>query len=155
MAKSGKSKESEEGEDSDLLKHAQCTNQNTKEDTACVISKTIHVTTPVSILIESLVKHLCSVYEKDNKKADFVYNFICDKLFKMNLLDESYNMNEFEGIRSQYQKAFYHLLSSALGDGKTIPMHPIWPDSGMISSHYQHEFDEEEYIAGGGFGQVS
>lgn len=157
MAKSGKTQsESEESDDSKILKETK-NNKKTaaKDDPASVVSKPTPVTTPVSILIESLVKQLCNVYEKDDKKADIIYRLICDKLFKMNLIDESYNMNEFEGIRSQYQNAFYHLLSSALGEDKTLPLHPRWLDSEIISSHYHHEFDEEEYIAGGGFGQVS
>lgn len=156
MAKSGKTQsESEESDDSKILKDTKKIKKATaKDDPISVVSKPKPVTTPVSLLIESLVKHLCNVYEKDDKKADLIYRLICDKLFKMNLIDESYNMNEFEGMRSQYQNAFYHLLSSAFGDDKTLSLHPHWLDSDIISSHYHHEFDEEEYIAGGGFGQV-
>lgn len=136
-----------------VVSHAKC---SPKEDSICVVNKPVKVTTPVSILIESLVKNLCMAYEKDRKKATVVYNLICDKLFQMKLIDESYTMNEFEGMRNQYQKAFYQLFSAALGDdNNSVPLRPVWPNCDIISSHYHDEFDEVEYIAGGGFGQVS
>lgn len=123
----------------------------------CVANKPVKVTTPVSILIESLVKNLCMAYEKDHKKATIVYNLICDKLFQMKLIDESYSMEEFEGMRNQYRKAFYQLFSAAMGadSNDSLPLRPMWPNCEIISSHYHDEFDEVEYIAGGGFGQVS
>lgn len=134
---------------------SQCSKpHNMKEDPICVVNKPVKVTTPVSILIESLVKNLCMAYEKDHKKATVVYNLICDKLFQMKLIDESYTMKEFEGMRSQYQKAFYQLFNAAMGSENSVPLRPVWPNSEIISSHYHDEFDELEYIAGGGFGQV-
>lgn len=129
--------------------------QTPQEDSVCVVNKPVKVTTPVSILIESLVKNLCMAYEKDHNKATVVYNLICDKLFQMKLIDESYSMNEFEGIRNQYQKAFYQLFNAAMGGDSSVPLRPVWPNCDIISSHYHDEFDEVEYIAGGGFGQVS
>lgn len=128
---------------------------NKKEDTLCVANTPVKITTPVSILIESLVKNLCMAYEKDHKKATVVYNLICDKLFQMKLIDESYTMEEFEGMRSQYQKAFYQVFSAAMGSDSAVPLGPLRPTCEIISSHYHDEFDELEYIAGGGFGQVS
>lgn len=125
------------------------------DDSICAVNKPVKVTTPVSILIESLVKNLCSAYEKDHKKATVVYNLICDKLFQMKLIDESYTMNEFEGLRHQYQKAFYQLFSAAMGGDSSVPLRPLLSKCEIISSHYYDEFDEIEYIAGGGFGQVS
>lgn len=153
---------------SGLLKSSNTTNKGNKvpekkpvvtpkcnqEDSICVVNKPVKVTTPVSILIESLVKNLCMAYEKDHKKATVVYNLICDKLFRMKLIDESYTMNEFEGLRNQYQKAFYQLFSAAMGGDSSVPMRPVHPNCEIISSHYHDEFDEIEYIAGGGFGQV-
>lgn len=127
-----------------------------KDDLVCVVNKQpVKVTTPVSILIESLVKNLCMAYEKDQKKATVVYNLICDKLFQMKLIDESYTMDEFEGMRNQYQNAFYQLFCAAMGGDSSVPLRPVWPKCEIISSHYHDEFDEIEYIAGGGFGQVS
>lgn len=111
------------------------------------------VSTPVSILIEALVKNICSMYEADDSKVSLMYKRICDKLYSMNLLGESYSMTEFEGVRSQYQRAFYHLLSSVTNGAKSIPMKPMYLKNGT-NSHYRREFDEVEFIAGGGFGQV-
>lgn len=108
---------------------------------------------PVSLLIESLVKNICTIYESDQQKAENMYKVICDKLYNMNLLGESYSMNEFEGMRSQYQRALMQLLSSVKGGDKSLPLSPIWPKS-EFNSHYHREFDEVEFIAGGGFGQV-
>ncbi|XP_060518124.1 interferon-induced, double-stranded RNA-activated protein kinase-like [Cylas formicarius] len=111
------------------------------------------VSTPVSLLIESLIQNMVNIYETDTKKASVMYKVVCDKLFKMELIDESYKMGEFEGMRSEYQRAFFHLISSVKNGDVTIPPRPIWPNSELIS-HYLREFDEIEYIAGGGFGQV-
>lgn len=111
------------------------------------------ISTPVSILIESLIKNICMIYENDREKASAMYEIICDKFYSMKLLDESYSMREFEGIRSQYQRGFLQLLASIKRGDKGLPLAPIWPKSD-INSHYHSEFDEVEYIAGGGFGQV-
>lgn len=157
MAKSGKvESDAEEVDKNKLPKNPKKNNNNNswKDESTCVVFKSPQVTTPISILIESLVQHLCNVYERDSRKATDMYKFICSTLFRMNLVDESYNMNEFEGMRSQYQNALYQLLNTARGDENTIPLQPVWPECDIISSHYYHEFDEEEYIAGGGFGQV-
>lgn len=119
----------------------------------CVVSNS-SISTPVSILIESLIKNICMIYETDRGKANAMYKIICDKLYSMKLLDESYSMMEFEGIRSQYQRGFLQLLASVKNGDKSLPLTPIWPKSD-INSHYRSEFDEVEYIAGGGFGQVN
>ncbi|CAH1117703.1 unnamed protein product [Phaedon cochleariae] len=126
--------------------------ENSQSQPLYVVSKP-SVSTPVSILIESLIQNICTIYESDQKKQSVMYKVICDKLHSMNLLGESYNMMEFEGIRSQYQRAFLHLLASVKSGDKSIPVSPIWPKF-AIHSHYHREFDEVDYIAGGGFGQV-
>lgn len=153
MAKSGKvESDAEEVDKSKIPSNPKKSHDNGNDESTCVIFKTPQVTTPISILIESLVQHLCNVYEKDSRKATDMYKFICSTLFRMDLIDESYNMKEFEGMRSQYQNALFRLLNTARGEDNIIPFEPVWPE--CDSSHYYHEFDEEEYIAGGGFGQV-
>ncbi|KAJ8978065.1 hypothetical protein NQ317_015872 [Molorchus minor] len=124
-----------------------------QSQSVCIVPKPGKVSTPVSILIESLVKNVCTMLESDQNKASMMYKLICDKLFTMNLIDESYNMTEFEGMRSQYMKAFLQLVSSVKSGDKNLPLRPIWPTT-EINSHYLREFEEIEYIAGGGFGQV-
>lgn len=128
-----------------------CSSENLQSQSVCVFSNSI--STPVSLLIESLIKNICMIYETDRQKANAMYKIICDKLYSMKLLDESYSMTEFEGIRSQYQRGFLQLLASVKRGDKSLPLTPVWPKSDS-SSHYNSEFDEVEYIAGGGFGQV-
>lgn len=38
---------------------------------------------------------------------------ICDKMHKLALIDDSYNMIEFESLRGQYQQALYRLVTVA------------------------------------------
>lgn len=120
-----------------------------------VIRKTV-ATTPISILIESLVKNLCTMIETDEKRAVKIYNIICSKLHEMKLIDESYRMTEFEGMRHQYERALYRLVKAARG-GEEIPklIERIWADDVLHLSRYHKEFEEINFIAGGGFGQVS
>jgi translation initiation factor 2-alpha kinase 1 len=158
MAKSGMSESDvdSDGDGDKLVETEDDHETKTEKSTSSVgvISKRSTVSTPISILIESLVKNLCSIYASDAEKVTKTYNLICDKLFKMNMIDESYNMNEFEGMRAAYQQAFQHLLKSSLGGENTITLRPIWPNTDVINSHYCQEFEQIEYIAGGGFGQV-
>lgn len=150
MAKSGMSAESDvESEDDNEI--------NTNNVVSNSIAKTIKTTTPLSLLVESLVKNLCSIYESDEKNAQVLYEIICEKLFEMKLIDESYKMVEFEGIRNQYGRAFYQLVTAARGGKQPTSIHAFSPNTDITNdwSHYYREFEEMEYIAGGGFGQVS
>lgn len=75
----------------------------------------------------------------------------------MNLIDKTYAMGEFEVMRSQYQRALYQLVSVARGQDLPVTVQSVWPLTqpvGMDWSRYHREFDEVEYIAGGGFGKV-
>ncbi|XP_075991886.1 eukaryotic translation initiation factor 2-alpha kinase 1-like isoform X2 [Anticarsia gemmatalis] len=114
-------------------------------------------TTPISLLVQSLVKQLCSLLEKDNIRANQLYNTICEKLHSMNLIDDSYAMGEFEAMRSQYQRALYQLVAVASGSEIPINLPATWPivqPSGLEWSRYHREFEELYFIAGGGFGSV-
>lgn len=114
-------------------------------------------TTPISLLVQSLVKQLCSLLEKDNLRANQLYNTICEKLHSMNLIDDSYAMGEFEAMRSQYQRALYQLVAVASGSEIPITLPATWPivqPSGLEWSRYHREFEELFFIAGGGFGSV-
>lgn len=115
-----------------------------------------NATTPISLLIQSLVKQLCTLLEKDMTRANQLYNIICEKLHSMNLIDDSYAMGEFEVMRSQYQRALYQLVSVSTGSEIPIPMPISWPitRSGLEWSRYHKEFEELFFIAGGGFGSV-
>lgn len=114
-------------------------------------------TTPISLLVQSLVKQLCSLLEQDTIRAQQLYNTICEKLHSMNLIDDSYAMGEFEVMRSQYQRALYQLVQVATGSEIPITLPAKWPiiqPPGLEWSRYHREFEELYFIAGGGFGSV-
>lgn len=116
------------------------------------------ISTPISLLVESLVQQLCKLLEQDDTRASDLYHAICTKLHQMNLIDETYSMGEFEVMRSQYQRALYQLVTVARGSEFPINIKStIWPlvqSSGLEWSRYYREFDEIKFIAGGGFGKV-
>lgn len=53
-------------------------------------------TTPVSLLVESLVQQLCTMLDSDPCRSHHLYHTICAQLHQMNLIDNTYNMGEFE-----------------------------------------------------------
>lgn len=60
-------------------------------------------------------------------------------------------------MRSQYQRALYQLLTIAKQEDLPQSLESVWPLSqsvGMEWSRYYREFDEMNFIAGGGFGKV-
>lgn len=52
--------------------------------------------TPVSLLVESLVQQLCIMLDSDALRSKKLYLRICDHLHQMNLIDKTYEMGEFE-----------------------------------------------------------
>jgi eukaryotic translation initiation factor 2-alpha kinase 1 len=114
-------------------------------------------TTPISLLVESLIEQLCAMLEPDLTRSKKLYKEICERLHRMNLIDESYKMSEFEVIRSQYQKALYQLVAVSRGQNVPASLENIWPLTqpiGLEWSRYHREFEEVEFIAEGGFGKV-
>uniref|UniRef100_A0A182NDC2 non-specific serine/threonine protein kinase n=1 Tax=Anopheles dirus TaxID=7168 RepID=A0A182NDC2_9DIPT len=113
---------------------------------------------PVSLLVESLLQQLCALLEPDADRSRALYKTICDRLHAVNLIDETYTMGEFEMMRSQYQKALYHLVTIARGSDLPVVFADLqehWPlPAGLEWSRYYREFEELSYIAGGGFGKV-
>ncbi|XP_074030036.1 eukaryotic translation initiation factor 2-alpha kinase 1 [Leptinotarsa decemlineata] len=126
--------------------------EESQSQSLCLKSKHA-VPIPASILIESLIKKLIAIYESDPKQSSMMYKVMCDKLYNMNLLGESYTMSEFEGIRNEYQRVFIHLLTAFKKGDNSLLLSPMWPKV-EVHSHYHLEFEEVEFIAGGGFGQV-
>lgn len=137
----------------DIKKKTSVSSSESSNDSLCVANKIPKLSTHVSIFIASLVKNLVAAYEKDGVQVDLKYKLICDKLFEMKMIDESYQMKEFESILTQYRYGLYHLITSK-GRQKPSSLHPIWLDGNLAMSHYHREFEELEYIAGGGFGKV-
>lgn len=119
---------------------------------------TTKATAPVSLLVESLVQQLCSMIEPNQTNAEHLYKTICNQLHRMNLIDDTFKMGEFDVMRSQYQRALYQLATVARGQTE-IPLNlqSVWPLSDSASmqwSRYHREFEEMNFIAGGGFGRV-
>ncbi|KAF6215365.1 hypothetical protein GE061_010117 [Apolygus lucorum] len=118
---------------------------------------------PSSLLIESLIEQICSLMEKNPSTQRKLYLDVCKKLRQMNLIGESYEREEFQFMRSHYQKALYHLLKIAKTtsvEQKALvpnlkPHVPLEnPGNAIEWSRYRTEFKELEYIAKGGFGHV-
>lgn len=143
----------------DLNGSTQLIDNNSKNvDEGFISSITTKATAPVSLLVESLVQQLCSLLDSDPMRSQKLYLNICTQLHRMNLIDETYLMNEFDLMRSQYQRALYQLATVARGQTDLpISLQSVWPvvDSAQKSwSRYHREFEELNFIAGGGFGQV-
>uniref|UniRef100_A0A2M4BFT7 non-specific serine/threonine protein kinase n=1 Tax=Anopheles marajoara TaxID=58244 RepID=A0A2M4BFT7_9DIPT len=118
---------------------------------------TTKASAPVSLLVESLLQQLCTMLEPNVERSRELYNTICERLHAVNLIDETYAMGEFEMMRSQYQKALYHLVSIARGQDLPVLLQDCWPlqqPLGLEWSRYYREFEELSFLAGGGFGKV-
>ncbi|XP_076670116.1 eukaryotic translation initiation factor 2-alpha kinase 1 isoform X2 [Andrena cerasifolii] len=107
-----------------------------------------------SLLIESLIEQLCTMFESDTVRRNRLYFAICDKLHELNLIDSSYNLMEFEQLRGQYQRALYHLVTVARASTGCESALQV-PNLLMTEwSRYHREFQEISFIAAGGFGNV-
>lgn len=123
--------------------------------------------TPVSLLIQSLIKQLCKLLGKTPGQQQRLYTVICHKLHQMNLIDQSYNVEEFEFMRSHYQRALFHLFTVAKSvtdasenDTNVLLQFPRY-NTGISDSlftcdwsRYSTEYEQLEFIARGGFGRV-
>ncbi|XP_014601221.1 PREDICTED: eukaryotic translation initiation factor 2-alpha kinase 1-like [Polistes canadensis] len=106
------------------------------------------------VLIESLIKQMCTMWEGDTVKRDKLYFMICNRLHETGMIDTSYNSMEVENIRSQYEHALYKLVMVArAATGCETPLNV--PNCLMAEwSRYRREFKEKEFIAAGGFSNV-
>lgn len=111
-----------------------------------------------SLLIGSLIQQLCTMFEPDAAQRNKLYFAICEILYEQKLIDNSYNMVEFEPLRSQYRQALYRLFTvarAATGGSANNVIRRI-PSPLLIAerSRYSEEFKEISLIASGGFGNV-
>lgn len=124
---------------------------------------------PSSLLVESLIEHLCRLLEKDPTNQQNLYKAICGKLHQMKLIDHTYRLEEFESLRSHYQKALLHLVSVAkstvatgesnsivklMGSHLGVSSSSLKDEELLNWSRYGTDYVELEFIAKGGFGQV-
>lgn len=127
-------------------------------DGSFIESITTKATAPVSLLVESLVHQFCLMIEPDESRANKLYTTICLQLKRMNLIDDTYHMGEFDVMRSQYQRALYEFAKAARGQTNSPwdmdSVLPVFNVAGNSWSRYSREFEELDFIAGGGFGRV-
>ncbi|XP_076642291.1 eukaryotic translation initiation factor 2-alpha kinase 1 isoform X2 [Halictus rubicundus] len=128
-----------------------CVNNDRSQTTGQVISI---VAPSISLLIESLIQQLCTLFEDDTVRRNKLYFAICDRLHEMKLIDGSYNMMEFESLRGQYQHALYHLVRVARAATGCENVLQIPSSMTKEWSRYHREFQEIGFIASGGFGHV-
>ncbi|XP_050479253.1 probable serine/threonine-protein kinase DDB_G0268642 isoform X4 [Bombus huntii] len=101
------------------------------------------VRTSSSLLIASLIQQLCILFEDDSVRRNKLYFAICDRLHKLELIDDSYNMMEFEPLRNQYQQALYHLFTvtrAAAGCENSLQISRSWINQ-TSSSRSQQNLD--------------
>ncbi|XP_076283709.1 eukaryotic translation initiation factor 2-alpha kinase 1 isoform X2 [Lasioglossum baleicum] len=128
-----------------------CVNNDRSQTNGQVVSI---VAPSISLLIESLIQQLCTLFEDDTVRRNKLYFAICDRLHEMKLIDGSYNMMEFESLRGQYQHALYHLVRVARAATGCENILQIPSSMTKEWSRYHREFHEMGFIASGGFGHV-
>ncbi|CAH1269228.1 EIF2AK1 [Branchiostoma lanceolatum] len=74
-----------------------------------------------SMLLVSMLEHLCSLYETDQEKRNKLFKVICEHLTKMKIVSGVSWLDEFGSVREQYKKAFSNLVSAAVESIRTVP----------------------------------
>ncbi|KAK6617529.1 hypothetical protein RUM44_005117 [Polyplax serrata] len=108
----------------------------------------ISTSTAKSLFIESLVDQICKLLEKDPIKRQIIYQAMCNKLYRLNLIDRTYIVEELAPLRGFYQQA----LIEAILSPETRLL--VKPSIKFGSSRYAIEFEEIGFLASGGFGKV-
>ncbi|XP_036140373.1 eukaryotic translation initiation factor 2-alpha kinase 1 isoform X2 [Monomorium pharaonis] len=112
------------------------------------------MTQATGVLIESLLQQLCAMLEGDKVHRNKLYSDICDKLYELQLLNDTYNTVEFDVLKGRYQRAFYQFLNVARAQSENKSVLSIPRFLVPKLSRYQVEFQEICFIARGGFGKV-
>lgn len=110
-----------------------------------------------SLCIESLLQQVCAMTGGDADQKQRIYTVVCNQLRQLKVIDDSYNMKEFEPLRIQYQDALCQLINITYATIVNEESHqlssivvPVVPER----SRYRREFRELSFIANGGFGCV-
>ena len=150
-------------------------NQLCHVNTKKTVAKAVNSCIPQSVLIGSLLEHLCSFYEPDSNKAKKLFQTICKQLESLEVVSPVTYLEEYASIRSQYKRSFYNLIQTVQLnlDKKRLPIESgnqnqcelkklISPMSSvtlekifsLFVSRYEEEFDEICEIGKGAFGKV-
>ncbi|XP_071455159.1 eukaryotic translation initiation factor 2-alpha kinase 1-like [Hetaerina americana] len=134
---------------------------------SAVVPKRVAGFTPTSLFVESLVEQFCKIFEKDPLLQKKLYDLICQKLHQMKLVDKTYKVEEFQFMRSHYQRALFHILTLSNPPPidcnldsifnqlpRNLPLPSSTNAGNFLWSRYQNDFEEIEFIARGGFGSV-
>lgn len=155
-----------DGDSSSIWQHLKTVTLFDKNKTKVidVPKKNIGLFSPSSLLIESLIEYICSLIEKDVTNQKKLYLTICQKLHDLQLIDESYLINDFDFIRNHYQKELYRLVNVAKSVSPVVQRCNIPVPTVAVKnagrkqlyewSRFSNEFHELEFIARGGFGEV-
>lgn len=113
------------------------------------------ITTAATSLIVVILQLLCASVEPNPDKYLNYSHRILKRLFSLNLLDETYDMDQYEMLRDEFKRLLYHIFCIARDERMSEKTRIEWPiDQGCSWSKYHHEFIEVEQIAKGGFGRV-
>nr|CAB3241522.1 eukaryotic translation initiation factor 2-alpha kinase 1-like [Phallusia mammillata] len=123
---------------------------------------------PQSVMLGSLLEHLCSLYEEDQEKAQELFKVICKQLERLEIISPVAYREDYASIRHQYKTSFYSLIKSSLSsfDSK-LPLpstSEVFNDkqkrkfgSGVFdlkASRYLEEYEEICGLGRGAYGTV-
>lgn len=136
-----------------------CLKSMTEDQSKGKITQTIKSREPqitqATVLIESLLQQLCTVIEEDKVRRKKLYYTICERLYDLQLINDPYDITEFEVLKGKYQRAFNQMLSIARGEHCPISDSVLFMPKFLIPKlRYHEEFHEICFIARGGFGEV-
>ncbi|KAI4498947.1 hypothetical protein M0802_006122 [Mischocyttarus mexicanus] len=106
------------------------------------------------VLIESLIKLICTMWEGDTANRDNLYFMLRNRFREIGMIDSSSNSMDMESIRNQYENALHKLIMVArAASGCETPLN-LSRFLMVEWSRYHREFKEIEFIASGGFSSV-
>uniref|UniRef100_F6TCR0 non-specific serine/threonine protein kinase n=1 Tax=Ciona intestinalis TaxID=7719 RepID=F6TCR0_CIOIN len=115
---------------------------------------------PQDVLLASLLEHLCNLYESDPKRAKQLFDILCKKLEKLNVMSPVAYMDEYASVRVEYKTSFYNLIQSSLLSFHANCLYSVEEKVNpkdvfnFGASRYKEEFEEIEVIGAGAFGKV-
>lgn len=117
-----------------------------------IIIKNLFLNVMINVLINF-------IHDAFRVRSSEMYHKICSKLHDLRMIDESYQRNEFENVRSAYEAAITALVKitkeSTFPIDKDVLEFPLNSEPTALEwSRYYKDFEELEKIAHGGFADV-